>query len=89
MLGGPAACLRTQEIHQEGGSGQLQGPKWGEPYGSVSPFQPPEAHYGDFDLAFQSKLRILIKSAVKGLLGISIKCLSNNTVGSKLSQNCD
>lgn len=37
---------------------------WGEPCGSVSQFQPPGAHYGDFDLAFPSELHILIRSQV-------------------------
>lgn len=40
----------------------------------VSQFQPPEAHYGDFDLALLSELCVPIKLAVKGLLGISIRC---------------
>jgi len=51
---------------------------------ALSLFQPPEAHYGDFDPALLSELHMLIKSAVKGLLGISISvCPSNNTPGSK------
>lgn len=57
------ACVHLWEA-VVGGSGRPQGPMWGEPCGSVSQFQPPGAHYGDFDLAFPSELHILIRSQV-------------------------
>lgn len=86
MLGVPADCVHRKAA--VGGSRGLQGPTWGEPCGSVSQFQPPEAHYGDFDPALLSELCVPIKSAVKGLLGNSNKrvkvCVqSSNTPGSK------
>lgn len=58
----------------------------------LSQFQPPEAHYGDFDLALLSELCVPIKSAVKGLLGNSnkrVKCVCNLVTppAARVSQN--